>query len=212
CLSRRPAGGRGGPPPRGKEKLQDFLSASPGLFYLLYSIPPVVFFYDVMRQLRGDRVAILSGAPLSSWVLLGDYLILGLIALAHSAFTLPDVPARRQAFHVFIGTIVGIAPFVLFGIVLPSAFNIEDYVFYGIIPMIFIPLTFASAIVRFQMLDVRVIVRRTFLYAATTAILLGLYALALVMANVIFAESRLSSAPLFNLGLFLLRRSLFAVL
>ena len=202
----------GEPPPRWKERLQDFLSASPGLFYLLYSIPPVVFLYDVMRQLRGDRVAILSGAPLSSWVLLGDYLVLGLIALAHSAFTLPDARERRQAFHVFIGTIVGIAPFVLFGIVLPSAFNIEDYVFYGIIPMIFIPLTFAYAIVRFQMLDVRVIVRRTFLYAATTVILLGVYALALVMANVIFAESRLSSSPLFNFGFFLVGISLFEVL
>jgi serine phosphatase RsbU (regulator of sigma subunit) len=165
-----------------------------------------------MRQLRGHRVAILSGAPLSSWVLLGDYLVLGLIALAHSAFTLPDARERRQAFHVFIGTIVGIAPFVLFGIVLPSAFNIEDYVFYGIVPMIFIPLTFAYAIVRFQMLNVRVIVRRTFLYAATTAILFGVYALAVATANVIFAESRLSSSPLFNFGFFLVGISLFEVL
>ncbi len=202
----------GEPPPRWKEKLQDFLSASPGLFYLLYSIPPVVFLYDVARQLRGQRVAILSGAPLSSWVLLGDYLVLGLIALAHSAFTLPDARERRQAFHVFVGTIAGTAPFVLFGIVLPSAFNIEDYVFYGIVPMIFIPLTFAYAIVRFQMLNVRVIVRRTFLYAATTAILLGVYALAVAMANVIFAESKLSSSPLFNFGFFLVGISLFEVL
>jgi serine phosphatase RsbU (regulator of sigma subunit) len=199
-------------PARWKQNLQDFLSASPGLFYLLYSIPPVVFLYDVLRQLRGHRVAILSGAPLSSWVLLGDYLVLGLIALAHSAFTLPDARERRQAFHVFIGTIVGIAPFVLFGIVLPSAFNIEDYVFYGIVPMIFIPLTFAYAIVRFQMLNVRVIVRRTFLYAATTAILFGLYAVAVATANAIFAESRLSSSPLFNFGFFLVGISLFEVL
>jgi serine phosphatase RsbU (regulator of sigma subunit) len=208
----RPDEWTGEPPPRWKEKLQDFLSASPTLFYLLYSIPPIVFLYDVMRQLRGNRVAILSGAPLSSWVLLGDYLVLGLLALAHSAFTLPDVRERRQAFHVFIGTIVGIAPFVLFGIVLPSAFNIEDYVFYGIVPMIFIPLTFAYAIVRFQMLNVRVIVRRTFLYAATTAILLGVYAVAVAMANAIFAESRLSSSPLFNFGFFLVGISLFEVL
>lgn len=208
----RPDEWTGEPPSRWKRRLQDFLSASPGLFYLLYSIPPFVFLYDVMRQLRGQRVAILSGAPLSSWILLGDYLVLGLIALAHSAFTLPDVRERRQAFHVFIGTILGTAPFVLFGIVLPSAFNIEDYVFYGIVPMIFIPLTFAYAIVRFQMLNVRVIVRRTFLYAATTAILLGGYAVAVTMANVIFAESRLSSSPLFNFGFFLVGISLFEVL
>ena len=66
---------------------------------------------------------ILSGAPLSSWVLLGDYLVLGLIALAHSAFTLPDAGERRQAFHVLVGTILGTTPFVLLGIVLPSIFQ-----------------------------------------------------------------------------------------
>ena len=113
----------------------------------------------------GTRSSILSGAPLSSWVLLGDYLILGLASLAHSAFTLPDARERRQAFHVFVGTILGTVPYLLLGIVLPSAFNNDEYVFYGIVPMIFIPLTFAYAIVRFQMLNIRFVVRRTFLYA-----------------------------------------------
>ena len=72
-----------------------FCRRAPALFYLIYAIPPVVFLYDVFRQVRGQHVSVLSGAPLSSWVLLGDYLVLGLIALAHSAFTLPD--AARAA-------------------------------------------------------------------------------------------------------------------
>jgi serine phosphatase RsbU (regulator of sigma subunit) len=203
----------GAPPPAWKVKLQDFLSASPGLLYLLYAIPPFVFLYDVFRQVQGgQKVTVLSGAPLSSWILLGDYLILGLLALAHSAFTLEDPRERRQAFHVFVGTILGTAPFVLFFIVLPSAFQIDEYVFYGIIPMILIPLTFAYAIVRFQMLNVRVIVRRTFLYAATTAVLLGLYALVVALANLVFASSKLSASPLFNFGFFLVGISLFEVL
>jgi serine phosphatase RsbU (regulator of sigma subunit) len=193
----------GDPPPAWKIWLQEFLSASPGLFYLIYAVPPVWFLYDVSRQMRGERVAVLSGAPLSSWILLGDYLVLGLAALAHSAFTLEDARERRQAFHVFIGTIVGTGPFLLLGIVLPSAFGIDDFVFYGIVPMILIPLTFAYAIVRFQMLNVRVIVRRTFLYAATTGVLFGFYALAIWAANQLFASSRLSSSPLFTFGFFL---------
>ena len=102
---------------------------------------------------------------MSSWVLLGDYLVLGILALAHSAFTLEDPGERRQAFHVLVGTILGTTPFVLLGVVLPSLFNNDDYVFYGIVPMILIPLTFAYAIVRFQMLNVRLVVSRTFLYA-----------------------------------------------
>jgi serine phosphatase RsbU (regulator of sigma subunit) len=202
----------GAPPAAWKLKLQEFLSASPALLYLLYAVPPIVFLYDVMRQVRGERVTLLSGAPLSSWILLGDYLVLGLVALAHSAFTLEDSRERRQAFHVFVGTILGVVPFVLFFIVLPSAFGIDEYAFYGIIPMILIPLTFAYAIVRFQMLNVRVIVRRTFLYAATTAVLLGLYALVIALANLVFSASRLSASPLFNFGFFLVGISLFEVL
>ena len=202
----------GEPPARWKVRLQEFLSASPALLYLLYAIPPIVFLYDVMRQVRGEKVTVLSGAPLSSWILLGDYLVLGLVALAHSAFTLEDSRERRQAFHVFVGTILGTVPFVLFFIVLPSAFGIDEYAFYGIIPMILIPLTFAYAIVRFQMLNVRVIVRRTFLYAATTAVLLGLYALVVALANLVFSASRLSASPLFNFGFFLVGISLFEVL
>src|SRR5262249_27586545 len=173
-------------PPRWKRAVEEFLSASPALFYVIYSIPPFVFLYDVFRQLRGGRVSILSGAPLSSWILLGDYLILGLAALAHSAFTLREPSERRQAFHVLVGTILGTTPFVLLGIVLPSVFNNDDYVFWGIVPMIFIPLTFAYAIVRFQMLNIRLVVRRTFLYAATTAILFGLYIAAIATANALF--------------------------
>jgi len=208
----RPDAWTGEPPSRWKVRLQDFLSASPGLLYLLYAIPPFVFLYDVFRQVQGEKVTVLSGAPLSSWILLGDYLVLGLVVLAHSAFTLEEPRERRQAFHVFVGTILGTVPFVLFFIVLPSAFGIDEYAFYGIIPMILIPLTFAYAIVRFQMLNVRVVVRRTFLYAATTAVLLGVYALVVALANLVFASSRLSASPLFNFGFFLVGISLFEVM
>src|SRR5207244_12678855 len=48
--------------------------------------------------------------------------------------------------------------------------------------------------------------------AATAAIMLGLYALAVAMPNVIFVESTLSSSPLFNCGCFLVCISLVAVL
>ena len=195
-----------------KRRLQDFLSASPQLLYLIYSIPPLVFLYDVFRQLRGQRVTVLSGAPLSSWILLGDYLVLGLAALAHSAFTLDDPRERRQASHVFIGTILGTTPFLILGIVLPSLLGNEDYVFYGIVPMILIPLTFAYAIVRFQMLNIRFVIRRTFLYAATTAILFGFYAVVFAVANSFFSGSRLASSPLFNFGFFLVALPLFELL
>ena len=72
------------------------------------------------------------------------------------------------------------------------------YVILGRRWVLLIPLTFAYAIVRFQMLNVRVIVRRTFLYAATTGVLLLLYALVIALANLVFASSKLSASPLFK--------------
>jgi serine phosphatase RsbU (regulator of sigma subunit) len=205
----RPDEFTGEPAARWKRGLQNFLSASPALLYLAYSIPPVVFLYDVLRELSGHNVKVLSGAPLSSWILLGDYLVLGLIALAHSGLTLEDPRERRQASHVFVGTILGTTPFLVLYILLPALFNNDDYVFYGILPMILIPLTFAYAIVRFQMLNIRLVVRRTFLYAATTAILFGFYAVVFAMANSLFKGSRLSSSPFFNFGFFLVALPLF---
>jgi serine phosphatase RsbU (regulator of sigma subunit) len=205
----RPDEWTGEPATPWKRRLQDFLSASPQLLYLIYSIPPLVFVYDVFRQLRGHRVTILSGAPLSSWILLGDYLVLGLVALAHSGLTLEDPRERRQASHVFVGTILGTTPFLALNILLPSLLGNDEYVFYGIIPMILIPLTFAYAIVRFQMLNIRLVVRRTFLYAATTAVLFGFYAVVFAAANSLFKGSRLSASPLFNFGFFLVALPLF---
>ncbi|MGH9442218.1 MAG: SpoIIE family protein phosphatase [Thermoanaerobaculia bacterium] len=191
-------------PPRSiARSLQGFLNGSPLLYFLIYAIPPVVFIFDVQRQMQGRGVKLLSGAPLASWVLLGDYLVLGLAALAHSAFTLEDPRERRQVMQVFVGTIFGTAPFVLFGIVFPTALHNDEYVFYGIAPMVLIPLTFAYAIVRFQILNVRVIVRRSLLYTISTAILFAVYAGALSAANALFANSRLASSRLFLFGVFL---------
>lgn len=199
----------GEPAPVWKQRAQTFLSASPQVLYLIYTIPPLVFLYDVFRQVHGHRVTVLSGAPISSWILLGDYLVLGLAALAHSAFTLEDPRERRQAFHVFVGTILGTTPFLIFDILLPSLFNNEEYAFYGIVPMILIPITFAYAIVRFQMLNIRLVIRRTFLYAATTAILFLFYAVIFAVASSLFSSSRLASSPFFNFGFFLVALPLF---
>ena len=193
-------------------RFQEFVNGSRLLYFLIYAVPPVVFIIDVRRQIEGKPVALLSGAPVASWVLLGDYLVLGLIALAHSAFTLENPIERRQVTQVFFGTILGTAPFVVFGIIFPTAFHNDAYVFWGIAPMILIPLTFAYAIVRYQMLNVRVIVRKSILYTITTAVIFALYAGALAAANTLFANSRLSTSRLFFFGFFLVVIPLFEFL
>ncbi len=193
-------------------RLQEFLNGSRLLYFLIYAVPPVVFIVDVRRQIAGRPVGLLSGAPIASWVLLGDYLVLGLIALAHSAFTLANSVERRQVTQVFFGTILGTGPFVVFGVIFPTVFHNDAYVFWGVAPMILIPLTFAYAIVRYQILNVRVIVRKSILYTITTAVIFALYAGALAAANTLFANSRLSASRLFFFGFFLVVIPLFEFL
>ena len=72
----------------------------------------------------------------------------------------------------------------------PSSRN-ERYLAWGVVPMALIPLTFAYAIVRFRLFDVQVIVRKSIVYGVLTAVVTGLYALAVVAGNAV-ASSRTS--------------------
>jgi serine phosphatase RsbU (regulator of sigma subunit) len=62
--------------------------------------------------------------------------------------------------------------------------------------MALIPVTFAYAIVRFRLFDVQVIVRKSIVYAVLTAVVTGLYALAVVAGN--FFVSTVSAFPFFS--------------
>lgn len=200
------------PPARAAVAVQNFLNGSRLLFFLIYAIPPVVFLVDLHRQIVGQPVTMLSGAPVISWVLLGDYLVLGLAALAHSAMTLEDPRERRQVAQVFLGTILGTAPFLIFGIIFPTTLHNDSYVFYGIAPMILIPLTFGYAIVRFHLLNIEILFRKSLLYTITTAVVFAVYAGALAAANLLFANSRLASSRLFLFGFLLVVIPLFEFL
>ena len=60
--------------------------------------------------------------------------------------------------------------FILLAVAFPSFLDTERFIFYGVVPLILVPITFAYAIVRFQLLDIRVILRKSLLYAVTTAL------------------------------------------
>lgn len=194
------ADARGGeePPAAPLVLLQRFLNGSPALFVVLYTLPPA-FYALQMAVLRrsGDRSALVYGAPRANWILLADYLVLGLLALAHSWWTARDRTTRRPILVLLLGTLGGIVPFVLFAVYFPSLFRDERYLAWGVVPMALVPLTFAYAIVRFRLFDVQVIVGKSIVYAILTAIVTGLYALAVVAGNALVSSRTLFSSPLF---------------
>lgn len=168
-------------------------------FGLMYLVPPLALLASALLRSRDRDLAFISGAPLMSWWILAAYMLLGLTALAINARRLPDARERRGALLVFFGSLFGLVPFLVLAVGFPSVLHTEKFLFYGVIPLVLVPLTFAYAIVRFQLLDIRVILRKSLLYTATTAVVTGLYALGIALFNTLTRGSALADSPYFPL-------------
>lgn len=164
----------------------------------VYLVPFLVYAAVVTVARRtGGSVALISGAPAANWWVMGVYMVLGLGALGLSAAYLDEPRQRRGAGLVFLGTLLGVVPFIVLTVAFPSFLHTERFVFYGIVPLILVPMTFALAIVRFQLLDIRVILRKSLLYTVTTALVTALYALGIAFFNLLFRGTRLAESPWF---------------
>ena len=134
----------------------------------------------------GDRsMLLISGAPAANWWVMVGYMVLGLGALYISSRHLPDVQQRRGPGLVFVGSLFGVVPFLLFSVAFPSFLDTERFLFYGVAPLVLVPITFAYAIVRYQLLDIRVILRKSLLYTVTTALVTAVYALGIASFNLL---------------------------
>ncbi|HEY7184899.1 MAG TPA: ATP-binding protein [Vicinamibacterales bacterium] len=107
-------------------------------------------------------------------------LIAGLVTLIRALSHVRTITARRQLRWIAWGTALGAGAFAL-GYALPYALGVEPSLPMELsaIPLGIIPLTFASAIVRYRLLDIEVIVKRTLVYAAALAAMIVIYAVLL---------------------------------
>ena len=87
-------------------------------------------------------------------------------ALAH----VRSITARRQLRWIAWGTGLGVTPFAV-GYAIPFALGADPSLPMQLsaVPLGLIPLSYASAIVRYRLLDVEVIVKRALVYAAAVA-------------------------------------------
>jgi serine phosphatase RsbU (regulator of sigma subunit) len=165
----------------------------------VYLIPPLIYTAAVLlARLQGQTSPpLISGAPAANWWLMVGYMSLGLGALYLSSRHLPEVHQRRGAGLVFLGTVFGIVPFIILAVAFPSFLHTERFIFYGVVPLILVPTTFAYSIVRFQLMDIRVILRKSLLYTVSTALVTAMYALGIASFNWLFRSSELADSPYF---------------
>jgi PAS domain S-box-containing protein len=112
---------------------------------------------------------------------------LGVLVRAFQEIT--AVTAQRQLRWIAWGTALGVGPFA-FGYALPWALGADPPVALQLtaVPLGLVPLTFASAIVRYRLRDVEVIIKRGLGYTAFGAASIALYAAMRKVTGFVFAS------------------------
>src|SRR4051812_19845663 len=139
---------------------------------------------------HGDVLTRLTGIVQSGQlVYLAVSLLVGLMIMVRALRQVRSVTARRQLRWIVWGTAVGSVPFA-FGYALPFAFGLPALkgFEYSALLLGLVPLAFASAIVRYRLMDVEVIIKRTLVYAAAIAAIAAIYGLLLWTAEGVFLK------------------------
>lgn len=147
------------------------------------------------------RVAVLlqsamPGDRLERWVIALDRLemlqlvaalVVGQTVMTRTLGELRSVTARRQLRWIVWGTLAGALPFaLLYG--LPYALGYQPWDALGVLVVLLalVPLAFASAVVRYRLMDVEVIIKRTVVYATVLAAIAVIYTITLRLASEVF--------------------------
>lgn len=118
------------------------------------------------------------------------YLLGGLAVLVRALGRVRSVTAKRQLRWIVWGTALGTVPFAL-GYAIPYALGASPSWRTGVSAISFglVPLAFASAIVRYRLMDVEVILKRLLVYTAAVAAIAGFYVLTLKASGDYFIQS-----------------------
>jgi serine phosphatase RsbU (regulator of sigma subunit) len=189
-------GARGVPGALGRSR-----RARASLLAALYLLPVAVYLgVQLERQARSQELSLISGAPAANWWVLAVYMVAGLSALAWNTARMTRRNEQRGAALVAFASLFGVVPFLVFCVVFPSFRHTERLLYYGIAPLVLVPLTFAYAIVRFRLLDIRVILRKSLFYTALTATVTAVYAGGIALFNWASRDSGLAHHPYFPIA------------
>ena len=121
-------------------------------------------------------VGFVEGLDRLEYVYLVGCLATGFMALTRAFGEVRSLTARRQLRWIAWGTALGTAPFA-FGYAIPWTMGVEPSLPMQLsaIPLSLIPLAYASAIVRYRLTDIEVIVKRALVYVAALAVLAAIY-------------------------------------
>ena len=125
-------------------------------------------------------VRVISMLDRLEYVYLAAYLAAGLAILLRALSRARSVTVKRQLRWIVWGTALGALPFA-FGYAIPFALGVDPSISRGLsaVPLGFVPLAFASAIIRYRLMDVEIILKRLLIYTSAVAAIVAIYVLIL---------------------------------
>ena len=125
-------------------------------------------------------VSVISLLDRLEYIYLAIFLGAALAVLLRALSRARSVTTKRQLRWIVWGTALGAVPFAL-GYALPFAVGVDPSIPMELsaIPLGFIPLAFASAIIRYRLMDVEIILKRLLIYTSAVAAIVAIYALIL---------------------------------
>jgi two-component system, NtrC family, sensor kinase len=155
----------------------------------------------VAAILRADRYgevlsSVVEFVDAAELIYLSLCLLGGLAIMVRALHRVRSVTARRQLRWIVWGTGLGAIPFV-FGYALPFAFGLTPLPGSTLTAVLLglVPLAFASAIIRYRLMDVEVIIKRGLVYAAAIAAIAAIYTIVLKIAGDWFATGPNDTNP-----------------
>ena len=112
-----------------------------------------------------------------------------IVVLARAFSEITSLTGRRQLRWLAWGTVLGVGPFAL-GYALPWSLGVDPPIALQLtaVPLSVVPLTFASAIVRYRLRDIEVIIKRALTYTAFLAASALLYVFMQQLVEFMFAN------------------------
>src|SRR5688572_14433995 len=125
-------------------------------------------------------VRVISLLDRLEYIYLTAYFGAGLAVLVRALSRARSVTVKRQLRWIVWGTTLGALPFAI-GYAIPFALGVDPSLPMGLsaVPLGFVPLAFASAIIRYRLMDVEVILKRLLIYTSAVAAIVAIYVLIL---------------------------------
>jgi PAS domain S-box-containing protein len=171
-----------------------FLVSSAGrlVLPLLYAPAGLLGIARVMAVLRSRAEAtwlttVMHALDRLELLYLGAGLVGGLGVMLYALRRVRSVTARRQLRWIVWGTTLGALPFVV-AYVVPFVLGRDPWPRIELLalPLGLVPLAFASAVVRYRLMDVEVIIKRGVVYATAVSAIAAIYAVLLKLATEVF--------------------------